>query len=509
MAGRRLRKVAAALALAATTTALAAVATSPTPAGAEPATWLDHVSGEDRYVTAALLSQKGWPGGAPAAVVVSGLHPADAFAAATLAGAVGGPVLLTPPDALGAVTAAELDRLGAPSVYVVGAPSDAVVGAIQGSGRTVVRLRAGDRYGTADLVVEQALALGADPSTVLVVGSTDAQSALAASALAAAFKLPILLTPPDGGGLADRVARLGAQRVWLIGAAASLPDGVVAPLPGVDRLTGADATTMSAAVADRAVGLGMTGPPLLVSASSYVDGLAAGPVAASRHAPVLLTDGIEMSPAVLDWRARHPDARAVTVVGGWLAIGPLARCQLEDGNPRSLRCAEEELSRQGYHMGVNGRSDTQDRFGLFAFQKVAALPVTGQLDEAGWQRMLQAPPLPAPRRPDLEPDHVEIDLAHQLVLLVRAGRTVNVWHTSTGKPSTPTIVGVFRFYEKRNYRQSDNMYRPSYFIRGYAIHGYPSVPLYPASHGCARVYDGDMDVIWDHIWIGEQVATYR
>jgi lipoprotein-anchoring transpeptidase ErfK/SrfK len=26
----------------------------------------------------------------------------------------------------------------------------------------------------------------------------------------------------------------------------------------------------------------------------------------------------------------------------------------------------------------------------------------------------------------------------------------------------------------------------SYFIRGYAIHGYASVPTYPASHGCVR-----------------------
>jgi lipoprotein-anchoring transpeptidase ErfK/SrfK len=26
-----------------------------------------------------------------------------------------------------------------------------------------------------------------------------------------------------------------------------------------------------------------------------------------------------------------------------------------------------------------------------------------------------------------------------------------------------------------------------YFLCGFAIHGYPSVPAYPASHGCVRV----------------------
>jgi lipoprotein-anchoring transpeptidase ErfK/SrfK len=28
---------------------------------------------------------------------------------------------------------------------------------------------------------------------------------------------------------------------------------------------------------------------------------------------------------------------------------------------------------------------------------------------------------------------------------------------------------------------------PMYFLRGFAIHGYPSVPAYPASHGCVRI----------------------
>ena len=31
------------------------------------------------------------------------------------------------------------------------------------------------------------------------------------------------------------------------------------------------------------------------------------------------------------------------------------------------------------------------------------------------------------------------------------------------------------------------MYYPSYFVGGYAIHGSPSVPRYPVSHGCIRI----------------------
>jgi lipoprotein-anchoring transpeptidase ErfK/SrfK len=31
------------------------------------------------------------------------------------------------------------------------------------------------------------------------------------------------------------------------------------------------------------------------------------------------------------------------------------------------------------------------------------------------------------------------------------------------------------------------LWYPLYFLRGFALHGYPSVPAYPASHGCVRL----------------------
>ena len=40
------------------------------------------------------------------------------------------------------------------------------------------------------------------------------------------------------------------------------------------------------------------------------------------------------------------------------------------------------------------------------------------------------------------------------------------------------------------------LYRPRYFNGGIAVHGYPSVPSTPASHGCVRVTLGAMDHLW-------------
>ena len=46
------------------------------------------------------------------------------------------------------------------------------------------------------------------------------------------------------------------------------------------------------------------------------------------------------------------------------------------------------------------------------------------------------------------------------------------------------------------------MYYSYYFYGGYAIHGYHSVPNYPASHGCLRTFIADQPEIYDRIFLG-------
>jgi lipoprotein-anchoring transpeptidase ErfK/SrfK len=70
---------------------------------------------------------------------------------------------------------------------------------------------------------------------------------------------------------------------------------------------------------------------------------------------------------------------------------------------------------------------------------------------------------------------LEVDLRRQVLPLVADGRTVRAIHVSTAAPGYHTPTGSFHVY----------------FQEGHAIHGYPSVPRYPASHGCVRVPLGD------------------
>ena len=105
--------------------------------------------------------------------------------------------------------------------------------------------------------------------------------------------------------------------------------------------------------------------------------------------------------------------------------------------------------------------------------------------------------------------HVEADLSRQVLALIVGGRVERIYHTSTGAPATPTILGSYRVYRKDLGTNAKGMVHSSYFIRGYAVHGYPSVPVYPASHGCLRVPLADALSIYNWLRYGDRVDVYR
>jgi hypothetical protein len=105
--------------------------------------------------------------------------------------------------------------------------------------------------------------------------------------------------------------------------------------------------------------------------------------------------------------------------------------------------------------------------------------------------------------------HVEFDWSRQVLVLADKGRPYRVYHTSSGTPVTPTVFGSYRFYLQTPGTNSKGMVHSSYFIRGYAIHGYASVPNYPASHGCLRVPIPNAASIFGWIDIGDPIFLYR
>jgi peptidoglycan hydrolase-like protein with peptidoglycan-binding domain len=106
--------------------------------------------------------------------------------------------------------------------------------------------------------------------------------------------------------------------------------------------------------------------------------------------------------------------------------------------------------------------------------------------------------------------HVEANLTKQVLAEIEpGGRVYKIYTTSSGKPSTPTVIGRFQVYEKTFGENSEGMVDSNYFIRGYAIHGYAEVPAYAASHGCLRVPIPDAPAIYAWVRAGTPVDVYN
>ncbi|MGH2921940.1 MAG: L,D-transpeptidase, partial [Gaiellaceae bacterium] len=114
-------------------------------------------------------------------------------------------------------------------------------------------------------------------------------------------------------------------------------------------------------------------------------------------------------------------------------------------------------------------------------QKLHGLAWTGRVGPGLWGRLQRAD---RPRARYLG-THLEVSKGRQLLFDVRNGRVIRVVHVSTGATGN-TPVGRWRIYRKVG-GWDWVLWYPMYFLRGFAVHGYPSVPAYPASHGCVRV----------------------
>ena len=180
---------------------------------------------------------------------------------------------------------------------------------------------------------------------------------------------------------------------------------------------------------------------------------------------------------------------------------------LTPGSRMAIAILKQGLRALGYPAG-NGPAFT-GKLGreLLAFRKVNEMERTYTADRRIYQMVFAGQGAFRLRHPKAG-KHVEADLSKQVVVLADHGRPVATYPTSSGKPSTPTVLGHYSFYMKSPGTNAKGMFMSNYFIRGYAIHGYPDVPVYNASHGCLRVPNADAVAIYNQISLGESIWVY-
>jgi hypothetical protein len=166
----------------------------------------------------------------------------------------------------------------------------------------------------------------------------------------------------------------------------------------------------------------------------------------------------------------------------WVEVEPNA------GYTQIARKTRVRVTAPPLYLGSHGRAvhlldsafgaDTLEA--VYALQKFSGLSRSGRMTAAAWRALGRS----TPPRPRLHGNYIEVDKTTQVLYVVRNSKVTLIVPVSTGATGN-TPIGVFHVYSK--VPGGAAMYYSNYFIGGFAIHGYVSVPPYPASHGCVRV----------------------
>jgi hypothetical protein len=164
---------------------------------------------------------------------------------------------------------------------------------------------------------------------------------------------------------------------------------------------------------------------------------------------------------------------------------PLPSLEEGDRSP-FVRLLEGRLRELDYHLvGADRAFDFRTADAVLAFRKVNRMARNFRVTSAVWRALVSArryvPDGPA------KGFYIDVDKSLQVLATVRDGEVLEMIHVSTGADATPTPVGWFRVRRKIAGYSPNRLYYPSYFYGNVAIHGWPEVPVYNASHGCVRV----------------------
>jgi hypothetical protein len=198
------------------------------------------------------------------------------------------------------------------------------------------------------------------------------------------------------------------------------------------------------------------------------------------------------------WFRKELGTRTVAVLRGTVKLTPvpgytrasrefavsLDRPTLEYGSRGvAVRALERRLRDLHYVLRSVDTSFTTSTYqAVVAFQKVHRMARTGRVTDAVWRAVTAAR---IPRARIASGTHIEVDKTRQVMFEVVRGKVTRVVHVSTGATGN-TPVGDWRSYRLGPGGSLSGMYYSIYFLRGFAIHGYHSVPNWPASHGCVR-----------------------
>ncbi len=309
---------------------------------------INRLSGSNRFETAAAISGGAYPKSASTVVLANGRKFADALAGATLAHAYSAPILLTEKDSLPAETLAEIKRLGATEVIILGGSGSVSAAAqqtLKDNGLTVTVVKGSSRFATAvEIAKATKTVTKADPTEIFFVSSDKFADALSVSSVAAIRKAPIIYLPKTGSIDADTAAYLKSVKGKIKNAYVIGGSGVI----GADVMTAAakalgltvDSTIVrvkGSTKYDTCVAVNtkfastLKGTEICVATGEdFPDALAGGVYAAKNTAPLFLINGKLKTPSLTSDQKAYLKSKSVTKITAFGGNGAVPETHLED-----------------------------------------------------------------------------------------------------------------------------------------------------------------------------------
>jgi N-acetylmuramoyl-L-alanine amidase len=175
------------------------------------------------------------------------------------------------------------------------------------------------------------------------------------------------------------------------------------------------------------------------------------------------------------------------------------RTMLNGSTGRGVSVMEKALAHSSYPAGhIDGVFGYEDEQAVIAFEKFHHMARDAIVPPLEMESIAAARRPRPPRRHGRH--YIDIDISRQVLFEVKHHKVIHTLPVSTGGEYTYTSDGVtsiahtprghFSIIRKVAGWHTGSLGRlwyPNYFVGGFAIHGYPEVPVYPASHGCVRI----------------------
>ncbi len=253
------------------------------------------------------------------------------------------PILLTNTKTLDATTLAEIKRLKAKNVIILGgtgAISDEVKKELENNGLTTERIAGASRFGTATAIAEK---LNENPTDVFFVYAFNSADALSVSPIAACKNAPIIYLTTKGELNADTAAYLAklkkegsVKNAYVIGGEGVISNDMATKaakalgLSKATRIAGKDRFATCVAVNEQFKDT-LNGDMLCVATGmDFPDALAGGVYAAINKAPLFLVNGKLKTPKLSDEQKAFLKAKSAAKITTFGGEGAVSDSHIED-----------------------------------------------------------------------------------------------------------------------------------------------------------------------------------